>query len=153
VGLFQRLTGQPRASRRPGFDLFLSHHGAEKAAAQRLATQLQARGISVWFSESQITLGDRWLPQLEKGLESTRAGLLLVGNSGVGPWQMMEWEILLKRSFTGDYPLIPVHLPGVRVDTLPSFMTMLQTFVLAEGFKKSALDTLARRIRQALSRS
>lgn len=153
TGFFRRLAGSPQVNRKAEFDIFLSHHGAERTVAQKLAHQLQTRGISVWFSESQIALGERWLPQLEKGLDSTRGGLLLVGSSGVGPWQMMEWEILLKRSFTGDYPLIPVYLPGVRVDALPKFMPMLQTFVLAEGFRKNALDILARRIRQALSKS
>jgi len=60
-------------------DYFLCHAWDDRAgAAKELHDLLEARGVSVWFSEKDIALGTPLLREIDKGLAKSRAGIVLV---------------------------------------------------------------------------
>ncbi|WP_236611041.1 toll/interleukin-1 receptor domain-containing protein [Xanthomonas citri] len=60
-------------------DIFLCHAWDDrKAAAKELHDLLEARGVSVWFSEKDVALGSGLLREIDKGLAKSRVGIVLV---------------------------------------------------------------------------
>jgi TIR domain len=60
-------------------DVFLCHAWDDRAgAAKELHDLLVARGVSVWFSEKDVTLGSSLLREIDKGLARSRVGIVLV---------------------------------------------------------------------------
>lgn len=90
-------------------DLFLCHAWDDRRdAATELNGLLEAEGVSVWFSEKDILLGQPFMREIDRGLAKSRAGLVLitpallerVNNRGVSDKELSE---LLARDL-----LIPV---------------------------------------------
>ncbi|MCC3256355.1 toll/interleukin-1 receptor domain-containing protein [Xanthomonas campestris] len=60
-------------------DIFLCHAWDDrKAAAKELHDLLEARGVSIWFSEKDVALGSGLLREIDKGLAKSRVGIVLV---------------------------------------------------------------------------
>jgi hypothetical protein len=90
-------------------DLFLCHAWDDRrGVATELNKLLEGRGVSVWFSEKDILLGQPFMREIDRGLAKSRAGLVLitpallerVDNRGVSDKELSE---LLARDL-----LIPV---------------------------------------------
>ncbi len=76
-----RRTVEKRARLEPPLfcDVFLCHAWDDRrGAATELHDLLEARGVSVWFSEKDIVLGQPFLREIDKGLAKSRTGLVLV---------------------------------------------------------------------------
>ena len=59
--------------------IFLCHAWDDRqAAAKELYDLIIARGVSVWFSENDIGLGEPFLRAIDKGLAKSRIGIVLV---------------------------------------------------------------------------
>lgn len=60
-------------------DVFLCHAWDDRqGAAKDLHDFLEARGVSVWFSEKDVALGTSLLREIDKGLAKSRVGIVLV---------------------------------------------------------------------------
>jgi hypothetical protein len=60
-------------------DVFLCHAWDDRGgSAKDLYEQLQARSVSVWFSEKDVVLGTSLLREIDKGLARSRVGIVLV---------------------------------------------------------------------------
>lgn len=60
-------------------DVFLCHAWDDrKDAAKELHDMLEAKGVSVWFSEKDVALGTPLLREIDKGLVKSRVGIVLV---------------------------------------------------------------------------
>jgi hypothetical protein len=105
------------------FDVFLSHNSHDKPAVRRLKEMLEERGIAVWYDEDQLVPGRNWQPLLERGIEESASGAVVVGNDGLGPWEDEEMQVLLRHAVEEEKPVIPVLLPGApREPKLPLFL-------------------------------
>ena len=63
-------------------DVFISHASEDKAGVARpLAEALKAKGLSVWFDEYELTLGDRLRRKIEEGLRVSRYGVTILSDS------------------------------------------------------------------------
>ncbi len=59
-------------------DVFLCHAWDDRNhAARELHDLLEARGVSVWFSEKDIALGTSMMREIDKGLKMSRIGIVL----------------------------------------------------------------------------
>ena len=66
----------PRAE---SYDLFLCHAWDDRReTADELHGLLEGNGVSVWFSEKDIILGQPLMREIDKGLAKTRIGLVLI---------------------------------------------------------------------------
>lgn len=60
-------------------DVFLCHAWDDrKEAAKELHDLLESHGVSVWFSEKDVSLGVPLLRAIDKGLANSRVGIVLV---------------------------------------------------------------------------
>lgn len=60
-------------------DLFLCHAWDDRrGVATELNDLLEAEGVSVWFSEKDILLGQPFMREIDRGLAKSRAGLVLI---------------------------------------------------------------------------
>lgn len=60
-------------------DVFLCHAWDDRGgAAKELHDQLEARGVTVWFSEKDVALGTPLLREIDRGLAKSRVGIVLV---------------------------------------------------------------------------
>ena len=75
-----RRTVELRARLEPGLcDIFLCHAWDDRrGVATELHNLLEAQGVSVWFSERDVILGQPFLREIDRGLAKSRTGLVLV---------------------------------------------------------------------------
>src|SRR6185312_12798719 len=75
-----RRTVELRARQEPDLrDVFLCHAWDDRrGAATELHDLLVAKGVSVWFSEKDIVLGQPFLREIDRGLAKSHTGLVLV---------------------------------------------------------------------------
>jgi hypothetical protein len=75
-----RRTVELRAHQEPDLcDVFLCHAWDDRrGAATELHDLLVAEGVSVWFSEKDIVLGQPFMREIDRGLARSRTGLVLV---------------------------------------------------------------------------
>jgi hypothetical protein len=60
-------------------DVFLCHAWDDRGgAAKELHDLLVSHGVSVWFSEKDVVLGTSLLREIDKGLATSRVGIVLV---------------------------------------------------------------------------
>jgi acyl carrier protein len=103
------------------YDVFLSHNSKDKARVRRLAEQLRAAGLRVWFDEWIIQPGDDIYLAIEQGLEAARVQVLCLSPATLGSgWTTMERSTVLFRSPTNsERRFIPLLLADCELpDTL-----------------------------------
>jgi uncharacterized protein (DUF2342 family) len=60
-------------------DLFLCHAWDDReSSAKEMFDQLTGSGASVWFSETEVALGQSLMREIDKGLSMSRIGIVLV---------------------------------------------------------------------------
>ena len=78
-------------------DIFVSHASEDKDRVVRpLVAALKVRGLSVWYDEAELTLGDRLTSKIDAGLARCRFGVVVLSRHFVAKrWTNMELEGLL----------------------------------------------------------
>ena len=105
------------------FDVFLCHHGEDKAEVKKIGAQLKERGLLPWLDEWELQPGLPWEPLLEKQIEKIKSAAVFVGKSGMGPWQQQELYAFLREFTNRGCPVIPVLLPDIPSEPqLPVFL-------------------------------
>jgi len=88
---------------------FLSYASQDFALTQALKAALQRKDSDahIFFAPESMRGGGFWKPQLAKEIEESTAFILLIGEKGLGDWQVMEYyEALDRRAKEPDYPII-----------------------------------------------
>jgi len=93
------------------WDVFISYAHEDKAsAAAPLAAALVDAGVSVWFDEHEITLGDSLLRKIDEGLKDSQFGVVILSRTFFGkPWTMTELQGLMARQEFGKTILPVLH--------------------------------------------
>ena len=94
----------------------------DQALAERLKAALERKDTDarVFFAPSSLRAGGFWSRTLAEEIAQAAAFILLVGEKGVGDWQVLEYdEALDKRVKFPDFPLILVLLEGQTAPGLP----------------------------------
>jgi hypothetical protein len=71
-------------------EIFLSYNRRDAADCQRLAAALEGRGLKPFKDDWSLKPGDHWPSVLERRLADCSAVAVLIGASGLGPWQQRE---------------------------------------------------------------
>jgi hypothetical protein len=124
--------------------LFLSHSGADSAAAKELARRLREVGLKVWLDLDHLQPGDAWMAALEEALQRASAFAVYVGSSGIQRWVDREVRVALERS-TADpsFRIIPILGAGAAgPEALPSFLAQHQVVDLRREISPAELKRL-----------
>jgi pimeloyl-ACP methyl ester carboxylesterase len=125
------------------FDTFLSHNDTDKPLARAVGQALKERNLRVWLDEWEQIPGRPWMEAIEAIISSTKSALVLVGSSGIGPWEQPEMRACITQFVKRRIPVIPILLPGAAVQPeLPLFLSQFTWVDLRHGLTKEGLDKL-----------
>jgi hypothetical protein len=115
-----------------GHDLFISHASEDKDSFVRpLAALLAEFGLTVWFDEFTLQLGDSLAESIDRGLASSRFGLVVVSQNFLKkPWPRRELSGLVAREVGRSRIILPVWLDVSRDDVLGYSPTLADALAL-----------------------
>lgn len=96
--------------RQPEFDVFVSHASEDKDAVVRpLAEALTDRGVSVWYDEFELRVGDSLRRKIDQGIARSRFGLVVVSKPFFAKgWPQYELDGLVTMSVNERQVLLPI---------------------------------------------
>ena len=111
--------------------VFLSHAGADTAAADALRKRLEGAGFDVWFDKRDLRAGHEvWQRQLEAQIDKVDGFVVYVGTGGVVNWVEAETRYALSRAISGERKLAFVPVLSAQVKggskALPGFARQFQ---------------------------
>lgn len=74
--------------------VFISHSAKDKSLAGRLAQDLRATGLEVWYDSDEIHVGDTILEKIEQGFSSCDFMVIILSPDAVASW-MVRQELML----------------------------------------------------------
>ena len=82
---------------------------------------LENKGVSTWTDFNSIRPGERWLDEIQRGLDDAKYFLIVVGpKNAIEEWQDREWQGALQRTWTDpNKRIIPILIDDA---TPPSFL-------------------------------
>ncbi len=91
-------------------DAFISHASEDKAALARpLADALLANGHRIWLDEFTLKVGDSLRRSIDKGLRSSRFGIVILSNAFFAKnWTNHELDGLVAREMDGSKIILPI---------------------------------------------
>jgi TIR domain len=129
-------------------DVFISYGGCDREFAYRLAGDLEARGIRVWFAEWDIDYGDDIVEEIQKGLDETTTFLIVVSPEAVNrKWVRQELSAAFHQALDGkESVVIPIMFKECKP---PAFVRTKKwvDFTNLEKYDAKVVD-LARRLRR-----
>lgn len=92
------------------YDVFISHASEDKDGVVRpLAYALRDGGLSVWYDEFELRLGDSLRRKIDAGLAKSRFGVVVLSRSFFGKgWTNYELDGLVTRSVSGEQVILPI---------------------------------------------
>jgi len=92
------------------YDVFISHATSDKDDFVRpLAQALRNVGISVWFDEFELKLGDSLRERIDYGLKNSRFGLVVLSASFFNrPWTDYELNSFVAREMASTKVILPI---------------------------------------------
>lgn len=92
------------------WDVFISHASEDKASVARpLFESLKDLGVSVWFDEAELRIGDSLRRKIDQGLAHSAFGVVIVSEAFVAKgWPQYELDGIVTRSVAGEQNLLPI---------------------------------------------
>lgn len=93
-----------------GYDVFISHASEDKdEVARPLAEALVNEGLTVWYDEFELKIGDSLRRKIDQGLAHSNFGIIIISRSFIKKgWTNYELDGLITRSITGEQQLLPI---------------------------------------------
>jgi hypothetical protein len=102
------------------FDVFISHASEDKDEVVRpLAEALKGAGLSVWYDEYQLKIGDSLRQSIDRGLAGSRFGIVVLSPSFLSKgWTNYELDGIVSRSVGGEQVILPIWHQITKKDVL-----------------------------------
>src|SRR3989304_3141486 len=102
------------------WDVFISHTSEDKDTFVRpLAVALRNVGVSVWYDEFSLRLGDSLSRSIDRGLAGSKLGLVVISPHFIAkPWPEYELRGLVAREVSEDRVILPVWHGVARAQVL-----------------------------------
>jgi hypothetical protein len=90
------------------YDVFISHaHEDKEAVARPLAHALKERGLSVWYDEFELKIGDSLRRKIDSGISKSNFGAIVISRTFIKKgWANYELDGLVTRSIDGQQRLL-----------------------------------------------
>jgi hypothetical protein len=90
-------------------DAFISFATEDSDFATELAIELKRNGLSIWFAPLSLKVGEKLLDSIEKGIDSSNYGVLLISDHYLEKgWTNYEMDILLRQSIEKNKTILPI---------------------------------------------
>jgi len=144
---------RPRHRQMRRHDIFLSHASEDKVAIARpLDKALRRAGVTVWFDEGTLTIGDSLRRKIDEGLAHSRFGIVILSPSFFAKdWPQRELDGLVAReNASGEKAILPIWHKVTKVQVAKFSPTLADRLA---GNSKEGLPSLVRKIKAALEAS
>jgi hypothetical protein len=131
------------------WDVFISHASEDKQEfARPLAEALTKSGLSVWYDETALKVGDSLRKAIDSGLACSRFGVVVLSHNFFSkPWPQQELDGLVSRQVEGVKVILPVWYKITR-DEVAKYSPMLAGLVAANS--SAGLDQIVQQLRDAM---
>lgn len=91
-------------------DVFISHASEDKNDVVRpLAIALKEKGLSVWYDEFELKIGDSLRRKIDKGLATSKFGIVVLSRNFIKKgWTNYELDGIMTRVVDGGQVLLPI---------------------------------------------
>ncbi len=91
-------------------DVFISHASEDKDEIVRpLAFALRNAGLSVWYDEFELKIGDSLRQKIDRGLAKSRFGIVVLSKSFIKKgWTNYELDGIITKVVSGEQVLLPI---------------------------------------------
>ena len=129
-------------------DVFISHASEDKESFVRpLAAELKRLGLTVWYDETTLKIGDTLSSKIDEGLTSARFGIVILSPAFFAKnWPKKELGGLLAREVQGHKVILPVR-HGLSHEDLVKHSPMLADKLAASS--ADGVEAVARQILDA----
>ncbi len=92
------------------YDVFISHASEDKDEVVRpLANALKSEGLSVWYDEFELRIGDSLRRKIDRGVATSKLGVIVLSEMFFKKgWTNYELDGLVTRQNTGEQILLPI---------------------------------------------
>lgn len=92
------------------YDVFISHASEDKGIVVRpLVEALRGHGLTVWFDEFELKIGDSLRRKIDHGVANSRFGIVVLSQAFFGKgWPDYELDGLVTREVSGGQTILPV---------------------------------------------
>lgn len=107
------------------YDVFISYNSVDKKIVESIAAKIRDAGLNPFLDKWHLIPGAPWPDALEEAILSSKSFTTFFGASGVGPWQHEEMRAALIKAVKApeQHNVIPVLLPGSRLEDIPQFLS------------------------------
>ena len=129
-------------------DVFVCHASQDKDSFVRpLAEALRRLGVTVWYDEFSLSLGDSVSRQIDKGIANSRFGIVIISRAFVGtPWPEHELRGLVNRDIEEDLRILPIW-HGVNKQEVAAFSWSLSDKFAIDTQKHDAQESALKILR------
>lgn len=131
------------------FDVFLSHaHEDKRSVAVPLKQALEARGVKVWIDEQELKVGDSLLEAIDRGLNSSRYGVVILSPDFFRKkWTRKELAGLVAKARVNERVIPPVW-HNMSIEEVRQVSPILSDTVAAST--EDGIEQVATKIHQAI---
>ncbi|HEU5377171.1 MAG TPA: CRISPR-associated ring nuclease, partial [Ktedonobacteraceae bacterium] len=105
------------------YDVFISYNHQDRRPVLEIGELLKDNGIAPFLDEWSLQPGLPWQPELEQQIRNCRAAVVFIGKIGIGGWQRMEIDALLRAFVRKRRPVIPALLADIPSEPeIPDFL-------------------------------
>jgi hypothetical protein len=92
------------------YDVFISHASEDKDEVVRpLANALKSEGLSVWYDEFELKIGDSLRRKIDKGLANSKFGIVVLSKDFIKKgWTNYELDGIITKSVSGEQIVLPI---------------------------------------------
>lgn len=92
------------------YDVFISHASEDKDEVVRpLVYALQSEGLTVWYDEFEMKIGDSLRRKIDKGLVNSKFGVVVLSKDFIKKgWTNYELDGIISKAVTGEQVILPI---------------------------------------------
>lgn len=92
------------------YDVFISHASEDKDEVVRpLALALKENGLTVWYDEFELKIGDSLRRKIDQGLANSRFGIVVLSKNFIKKgWTNYELDGIITKSVSGEQVVLPI---------------------------------------------
>lgn len=92
------------------YDVFISHASEDKDEVVRpLVYALQNEGLTVWYDEFEMKIGDSLRRKIDKGLVNSKFGVVVLSKDFIKKgWTNYELDGIISKAVTGEQVILPI---------------------------------------------
>ena len=92
------------------YDVFISHASEDKDEVVRpLVKALKNEGLTVWYDEFEMKIGDSLRRKIDKGLVNSKFGIVVLSKNFIKKgWTNYELDGIISKAVTGEQVVLPI---------------------------------------------